>query len=98
MNHRSHVSADGNITISTLTFSPILGDHDKSLTCRADNTRVRAGVEEDTWKLDVYFTPIPTLKLGSSLNPDDIEEGDDVYFECQIKANPWAYKVVWKHN
>ena len=38
------------------------------------------------------------LKLGPSMNPDDIEEGDDVYFECDIKANPAAYKVVWKHN
>lgn len=39
-----------------------------------------------------------TLQLGPSLNPDDIEEGDDCYFECIIKANPPTYKVVWKHN
>lgn len=32
------------------------------------------------------------------MNPVDIEEGDDVYFECKIDANPTAYKVVWKHN
>lgn len=32
------------------------------------------------------------------MNPEDIEEGDDVYFECKINANPGAYKVVWKHN
>jgi hypothetical protein len=38
------------------------------------------------------------LELGLNLNPDDIEEGDDVYFECKVHANPWAYKVVWKHN
>ena len=38
------------------------------------------------------------LELGQNLNPDDIEEGDDVYFECKVHANPWAYKVVWKHN
>lgn len=42
--------------------------------------------------------PILHLSLGSNLNPDDIEEGDDVYFECKVNANPWAYKVVWKHN
>lgn len=28
----------------------------------------------------------------------DIEEGDDVYFECNVEANPAAYKIVWKHN
>lgn len=32
------------------------------------------------------------------MNPDDIEEGDDVYFECKVDANPKAYKVIWKHN
>ena len=46
------------------------------------------------------FAVVPMLKLelGQNLNPDDIEEGDDVYFECKVHANPWAYKVVWKHN
>lgn len=42
--------------------------------------------------------PILHLTLGSTLNPEDIEEGDDVYFECKVNANPWAYKVLWKHN
>lgn len=46
----------------------------------------------------VVDVPILHLSLGSNLNPDDIEEGDDVYFECKVNANPWAYKVVWKHN
>lgn len=38
------------------------------------------------------------MDFGSKINPDDIEENDDVYFECKIHANPPAYKVVWKHN
>lgn len=42
--------------------------------------------------------PIVVLELGSKLNPNDIEEGDDVYFECVVRANPPAYKVVWEHN
>lgn len=42
--------------------------------------------------------PIVSLQLGSKLNPNDIEEGDDVYFECVVRANPPAYKVVWEHN
>uniref|UniRef100_A0A1B6DTE2 Ig-like domain-containing protein n=1 Tax=Clastoptera arizonana TaxID=38151 RepID=A0A1B6DTE2_9HEMI len=92
-------SEDGNITTSTLTFTPTLLDHDKMLTCRAENDRVSAGeVEEDSWKLNVYFLPVLQLDLGSNMNPNDIEEGDDVYFECKMHANPAAYKVVWKHN
>ncbi|PSN39885.1 hypothetical protein C0J52_22444 [Blattella germanica] len=36
--------------------------------------------------------------MGSSLNPDDIKEGDDVYFECNIRSNPKAYRLAWFHN
>ena len=28
----------------------------------------------------------------------DIEEDDDVYFECSVKANPRTYKMVWLHE
>lgn len=42
--------------------------------------------------------PLITLKMGRTLNPDDIKEGDDVYFECHIKANPKIYKKTWYHN
>lgn len=47
-----------------------------------------------------YFTdmPVVTLKMGSSLNPDDIKEGADVYFECLIQSNPKPYKMSWYHN
>jgi len=36
--------------------------------------------------------------MGRTLSPDDIKEGDDVYFECHIKANPKIYKKTWYHN
>lgn len=38
------------------------------------------------------------MQLGAKMNPNDIEEGDDVYFGCEVDANPPAYKVVWEHN
>lgn len=46
----------------------------------------------------VLDVPLLKLALGTNMNPADIEEGDDVYFECKIDANPPAYKVIWKHN
>lgn len=49
-------------------------------------------------KLCCTVVPTLLLELGSNLNPEDIEEGDDVYFECKVHANPAAYKVIWKHN
>ena len=38
------------------------------------------------------------LSFGKSLDPDNIKEGNDVYFECDVKANPKVYKIVWLHN
>ena len=48
----------------------------------------------------IYFSdaPIVSLKFGTSLNPSNIAEGNDVYFECEIDANPDVYKIVWLHN
>ncbi|XP_034941315.1 nephrin-like isoform X2 [Chelonus insularis] len=97
-NFTQTVSDDKNMTTSTLTFKPTRQDHGKVITCRAENQNVEGGFEEDTWKLNVFFLPTIRLELGSKMNPDDIEEGDDVYFECKVRANPEAYKVIWKHN
>lgn len=45
--------------------------------------------------MEIYYPPLVSLKLGSNLDETDIKEGDDVYFECHIQANPSAHKVAW---
>ncbi|XP_021945127.1 nephrin isoform X2 [Folsomia candida] len=95
---REEVSPTGNVSTSVLKLTPRVGDHEKSLTCRAENTRLDGTALEDSWKLAVFFVPILTLKLGSNLDAENIRENDDCYFECQIRSNPWVYKVVWLHN
>lgn len=42
--------------------------------------------------------PEATVRLGSSLDPENIREGTDVYFDCIITAHPIVYKVEWRHN
>lgn len=48
--------------------------------------------------LDPTDVPETKIELGKSLNPNDIREGTDVYFDCLVNAQPAAYKVEWRHN
>ncbi|XP_050530866.1 nephrin [Daktulosphaira vitifoliae] len=104
LNATQSVSVDGNITSSTLIFRPTKSDNGKSIVCRAENDLVQlkqdgsSAAEEDIWIIDVHYVPLLKLALGINMNPAHIIEGNDVYFECKIDANPSAYKVVWKHN
>ena len=40
-------------------------------------------------------SPILNLTLGANLNPNNIRQGGDVYFECQHIANPPVQKITW---
>nr|XP_053653571.1 LOW QUALITY PROTEIN: synaptogenesis protein syg-2-like [Cherax quadricarinatus] len=91
-------SHGGNVSTSMARLTPNASDDGRLLACRAENRNVPTAVIEDTWKLSVYYAPTAEAVLGASLNPRNIREGDDVYFECRVEANPRAYKVVWKHN
>ena len=42
--------------------------------------------------------PVASLRLGDNLNADDIRAGHDVYFECDVKANPRPLRLEWLHN
>lgn len=87
-----------NQSLSVLTFVPVIDDDGKYLTCRAENPFIPDSALEDKWRLNVQYAPVVTLKMGSTLNPSDIKEGDDVYFECNFRANPKVNKLLWYHN
>ncbi|XP_058813514.1 neural cell adhesion molecule 1 isoform X2 [Topomyia yanbarensis] len=91
-------SADGNQTTSTLSISLNRTDAGKYLSCKAYNTYVPSDALEDGWQLDIQHVPDAFVRLGSSLDPDSIREGTDVYFDCIVTAHPAVYKVEWKHN
>ncbi|XP_046401599.1 neural cell adhesion molecule 1-B-like [Ischnura elegans] len=87
-----------NATVSELSFTPTTDDDGKHVTCRAENPNVTGAYLEDTWRIEVVYPPIVSLRLGSTLNPDDIKEGDDVYFECHVQANPPWRRLSWIHD
>jgi hypothetical protein len=39
--------------------------------------------------------PQLSLRLGSKLRHSHIQEGNDVYFECNIRAAPWVTEIRW---
>ncbi|XP_076325300.1 nephrin-like isoform X2 [Tachypleus tridentatus] len=82
-------------TASVLTFIPMMRDNKKTLICRAANPRLPESAVEDTWKLDIYYQPELSLVLGASVQDEQIREGHDVYFECNVNANPEIREVEW---
>ncbi|KAK7082874.1 hypothetical protein SK128_007175 [Halocaridina rubra] len=50
------------------------------------------------WLLKNANPPKVELSLGPLLHEESIKEGDDVYFECDIQANPSFSRVQWFHN
>nr|XP_050855116.1 nephrin-like [Vespula vulgaris] len=89
---------EGGTSVSVLQWIPNIDDDGKFLACRAENPKLPEAAIEDRWKLKVHYAPIVTLKMGSSLDPKRIKEGDDVYFECTVRSNPRAYKLTWFHE
>ncbi|KAE8751592.1 hypothetical protein FOCC_FOCC001839 [Frankliniella occidentalis] len=87
---------------SILTFVPQPSDDGAVIVCVANNPELRSRTDDrkliDNITLNVVYAPIVSLKLGASLNPDDIKQGDDVYFECDIQANPRNRGIWWYHN
>ncbi|XP_034833962.2 neural cell adhesion molecule 1-like [Maniola hyperantus] len=85
-------------SVSTLVFSPAPEDHGVMVKCVASNSALPGKMIDDQVKLNVVYSPLVTLSLGSTLNPHDIKEGDDVYFECNVRANPREHRISWYHN
>nr|XP_045614701.1 nephrin-like [Procambarus clarkii] len=53
---------------------------------------------EDVWGLVVHYVPRAVCAFGANLDSGNIKEGDDVYFECSIQANPAVSRVSWRHH
>ncbi|XP_067143673.1 neural cell adhesion molecule 2-like [Centruroides vittatus] len=95
---KDKISVGDSVTTSTLILTPTSEDNGKFLYCQADNLVIPGSTIEDNWKLEVHFVPQLTLRLGSKLRHSNIQERNDVYFECNIRANPWVTDIGWKFD
>ncbi|XP_047519195.1 hemicentin-2-like isoform X2 [Pieris napi] len=98
-NAKETLSTDGNTTTSTVSLQLTKSDAGAKLACRATNPQMPSVAPlEDDWILDIQYVPETVVRLGTNLDPRNIREGTDVYFDCIIKAHPYIYKVEWRHN
>ncbi|XP_071518492.1 uncharacterized protein [Panulirus ornatus] len=92
------VLQEGNVSRSTLALWPSTKHNGAVVSCRADNPMLQAAALEDATKLLVYYSPRLQLQPGQNLDLTTIKEGDDVYFDCHIQANPRISGVQWFLN
>ncbi|XP_064114070.1 uncharacterized protein LOC135220652 isoform X2 [Macrobrachium nipponense] len=72
-------------------------DNGREIKCIAFNTNLTQP-RSRVLTIQVYLPPEVEAKLAPALDPSNIKEGDDVYFECSVKANPPESKVIWLHE
>ncbi|XP_047741592.1 nephrin [Hyalella azteca] len=92
------VMNNGNLTTGSVKFVPQMSDDGQTFSCRAVNPEIHHTPLEESTTLTVLYAPRVNLSLGKPLRADDIKEGDDVYFECSVLANPGVQHISWYHN
>ncbi|XP_076310486.1 protein turtle-like [Tachypleus tridentatus] len=92
------ISADGNHTVSTVSFIPKVKDNVKNITCRADNLLLQESAITDVWNLLVYYTPQVGISILSQHNGNGVVEGSEVRLECLVDASPLEVDVWWRFN
>ncbi|KAK8772910.1 hypothetical protein V5799_012557, partial [Amblyomma americanum] len=92
---KEHQGGHEGTSSSVLLFTPRREDNGAVLSCRAENQFIQGSAIEEGWKLDVFYKPLVSLRLGQNLREDDIREGRDVYLDCEVDSNPPASEVTW---
>ncbi|KAG9511141.1 Nephrin, partial [Fragariocoptes setiger] len=98
---RQSVSTNVSSSVSRISFIPQADDHELDLVCRAENTRLPESQRhaiEDRRQLTVHYAPRVHLGLGAKISSDAAREGNDIYFECDVSANPSIRELTWTHD
>ncbi|XP_050731613.1 nephrin-like isoform X2 [Eriocheir sinensis] len=97
--HVSHrIDGGGNITTTTLRLTVRREHNGETLACTAANPLLPHASLTATRKLEVFYAPDVQLKLGRHVDGSRLQEGNDVFFECRVRANPPALRMLWYHN
>ncbi|XP_064098193.1 cell adhesion molecule 3-like, partial [Macrobrachium nipponense] len=85
----------GSDTVSWVRFVASPKINRATLTCTGSSHTLPDPPVSTSVTLNVTHAPEVSLKLGSSLKPDHIRQGDDVYFDCHTEANPPVQRIGW---
>ncbi|RWS23316.1 Nephrin-like protein, partial [Leptotrombidium deliense] len=92
------VSEDGSVTTSFLSYVPSIEDNGKRLSCVAANVKYPGINVDDGFVVHIKYSPAVSLVMGASVQREQIVEGSDILFECNIQANPMYSSLGWMFN
>ena len=90
----TRLSNQGNMTTSTLMFSPKIKDQSKTLTCEAVH-EVFQPPKNMSRILNIYYLPIVHMEITNNIDPSNIGEGSEIVMKCLIQAHPWVWRIMW---
>ncbi|KAF2352428.1 Immunoglobulin [Trinorchestia longiramus] len=88
----------GDAVSSLLLVNLTRDDDGAEVVCVASNPALPRHPLLNSTSIVVQYPPAVRASLGPQLTLANIKEGDDVYFNCDVRANPPASKVVWYHE
>ncbi|XP_022251807.1 protein turtle homolog B-like [Limulus polyphemus] len=75
-----------------MTYAPSIEDNGKYFSCKAENPLIQGSTIETGWSLTVNYPPQLVLRQDNL----DVQEGEYVKFECNVRANPPITKISWE--
>jgi len=86
----------GNTSVISLVASVL--DHNSTLVCEAFNPLLRNQRVQDQMTVNIHYKPKISLSLGSSIEMNNIKEGEDIYLECLVDSRPEVQKLHYTHK
>ncbi|XP_047738538.1 nephrin-like [Hyalella azteca] len=86
-------------SLSALSLEPRYEDHGSMLSCWAFSPTLPNETVRQDAVLNVLYAPRVTLAVAKDVaSLDEVEEGDDLHFQCRVDANPPVDKVYWTRD
>jgi len=86
----------GNTSVINVVASVL--DHNSTLVCEAFNPLLPNQRVQDQMPINIHYKPKISLSLGTSIEMNNIKEGEDIYLECLVDSRPEVSKLYYTHK